>query len=214
MIQKSIGILLQAIPYLDKWRIYKVFTENAGLITLMSKRDVLFPFCIAEWIYRKKQSEIFSLLEGSLIDDLFALRKSYIALQTAGRIAQDLLHTQLPSKSAPALYHLAHKALQKIITFQTPWILAECFRMKLLIHEGLLSLAEECAHCHEQATALLQGESVCLKHASHSAVLFSQGEWDDLHTLAFSRKFSVLERVDFSSSLGVKIDSVFNERTD
>ena len=98
---KSHGILLQAIPYLGKGRIFKILTEEDGLITLIAKKPslaLISPFCIAEWVYQKRQRDIFTLTEYSLLDALLGLRQSYEALSTAGSMAQDLLQTQLPGK--------------------------------------------------------------------------------------------------------------------
>lgn len=208
---KNQGILLQSVSYLGTTRILKVFTEESGLITLMAKKAptaLVSPFCIAEWVYRKKQSEIFSLIDGALIDGLLALRQSYAALIAAGRVAQDILKTQLPGKSAPNLYRLAASYFKKIGTFKTPETLALSFRLKLLLHEGLLALQEECAHCMNEATGLSQGESVCQKHAMPGSVEFSIPEWRTLHQLAFSRSFALLEQTSHSAPLENKIASL------
>jgi DNA repair protein RecO len=213
---KSQGILLLAIPYLGKGRILKVFTEDAGLITLVSKKPslaVFSPFCIAEWIYQKKQSEIFTLLEGSLIDGLLSLRQSYATLTAAGSMAQDLLRTQLPAKSAPGLYHLLSSYFKKTFSFECPAILAASFRMKLLLHEGLLALQTNCIHCDLPATSLMQGESVCPAHSSPSAIGFSISEWQILHCLTFAKQFSLLQQIDCPPSLNEKLTALFEERT-
>ncbi|HSX38963.1 MAG TPA: DNA repair protein RecO [Chlamydiales bacterium] len=209
---KNHGVLLHAIPYLGKGCIFKVFTKEAGLITLMSKKQLLSPFCIAEWVYQKKKSEIFNLLEGSIIDGLIELRQSYTSIRAAGSIARDLLRTQLPSKCSPALYDLFCSFLKKITVFKNPFILAECFRLKLLIHEGLLALATKCIYCSEEPTFLSQGESVCPKHASLNSILFSREEWLILYCLTFSRKFSLLATLDLPPSLEEKIALLFEEQ--
>jgi len=207
---KSQGILLQAIPYLGKSRILKVFTEDFGLISMMAKKPTpAAPFCIAEWVYRKKQSEIFALLESSLTDNLLTLRESYAALRAAGSIAHDLIRTQMPGKNAPNLYRLLTSYFQKIPNFRNPEILAASFRLKLLLHEGLLALQPHCARCRREASLLDQGESVCPEHATPGSIAFSIPEWSGLHALAFSRRFSSLEELAPSPSLDNKIFSLF-----
>ena len=215
MQMKSQGILLHAIPYLGKGRIFKVFTADAGLITLMAKKPSLSlfsPFCIAEWVYQKKRSDLFLLVEGSLLDSLDHLRHSYAAITAAGSIAQDLLRSQLAAKSAPDLYSLLSSYLKKILTFQSPSVLAASFRLKLLIHEGLLTLQAQCADCGREATSLKQGEGVCSQHASPISIPFSSPEWQTLHCLAFARQFSLLQQIDCPPSLYEKITLLFEER--
>jgi DNA repair protein RecO len=213
---KSQGILLQAIPFLGKGRIFKVFAEDAGLITLMAKKPTLAqfsPFCIAEWIYRKKQSEMVALRDASLIDSLLELRQSYGALTAAGSMAKDLLRTQLPERPSPGLYSLLASYLKKTALFEHPGVLAASFRMKLLLHEGLLALQEGCAHCSREANSLAQGESVCLAHTSPFAIGFSSSEWQILLRLAFARQFSLLQEIDGPPELFEKIATLFEERT-
>lgn len=212
---KSQGILLQTIPYLGKGRILKIFTEEAGLITLMAKKPshALFsPFCIAEWVYRKRNTDIHPLIEGSLIDSFLNLRQSYATLLAAGSMAQDLLRTQLPAKNSPALYILLGSYFKKIPIFERPAVLASSFKLKLLLHEGLLALQTGCAHCNREATSLLQGESVCSSHAMPFAIGFSISEWQIIHTLAFARQFSLLQQIDCPPSLHEKITVLFEER--
>jgi DNA repair protein RecO len=213
---KSQGILLQVIPFLGKGRVFKVFMNDAGLITLMAKKPshALFsPFCIAEWIYRKKQSEMVALTEGSLIDSLLDLRQSYAALTAAGSMAKDLLRTQLPEKPSPGLYSLLSSYFKKIVVFEHPSVLAASFRVKLLLHEGLLALQTICAHCDQEASFLAQGESVCPAHISPFAIGFSPAEWQILHRLAFARQFSLLQEIDGAPALNEKISALFEERT-
>jgi DNA repair protein RecO len=213
-IKKTHGILLQALPYLGNGRILKVFSETEGLITLMAKNKPALssPFCIAEWVYRKGQSEIFTLTDGSLLDGLSELRNSYASLTAAGSMAQDLLKTQMAAKHSPHLYNLLATYLKKSSTFKNPSILALSFRLKLLLHEGLLNLTSGCTHCGESASHLSQGESVCPTHATPGAFPFSSPEWECLLCLALSRKFSLLEEVECPPHLNEKIEKLFEER--
>lgn len=194
----------------------KIFTEEAGLITLMARKPshALFsPFCIAEWVYRKKSTDIYPLIEGSLIDNFLNLRQSYASLLAAGSMAQDLLRTQLPAKNSPRLYILLGSYFKKVPSFECPAVLASSFRLKLLLHEGLLALQTSCAHCGLEANSLLQGESVCSGHSLPFAIGFSISEWQIIHTLAFAKQFSLLQQIDCPPSLYEKITALFEERT-
>lgn len=217
MEEKSLGLLLQVIPYLGRERILKVFTQEGGLITLMSKKPThssLIPFCIAEWVYKKRSGDIYPLIDGSLFDPLLSLRQSYTTLTTAGSIAQDLLRSQLPAKGARELYSLLCSYFGRLSTFENPSILAASFRLKLLLHEGLLALRSSCTMCHEEASVLAQGESLCEAHAPLIALFFSKNEWQTLHQLTFAKRFSLLQRVELSPSLAEKISILLDERLD
>lgn len=159
--EKTQGLLLQSIPYLGKKKILKVLTPQ-GLLTLMAKSTSLTPFCIAEWVYRKTQKEIFSLVDSTLLDPLLHLRESYSLLSTAGSMAQALLRTQLPNKPAP--FALACAYLKKLPL--NPPILSASFTLKLLLHEGLLS--------------------------SEADPFFTPVEWEQAASLAFATQFSAL----------------------
>ncbi len=215
MEEKIQGVCLQAIPYLGKSRILKLFTQEAGFLTLMSKKSslaALSPFCIAECVYKKRQSEIYTLIDGSILDSLLGLRQSYPTLTAAGAIAQDLLRSQLPGKAAPGLYDLLCSYFIKLPQFENPAILSASFRLKLLLHEGLLALEDECARCSSQASMLTQGESVCRSHASLPSFAFDKEEWQTICHLTFTRQFSLLQKIDLSSSLQKTIDALFEER--
>lgn len=175
--EKTSGLLLQSIPYLGQKKIFKVLTPH-GLITLMT-RSPLTPFAIAEFVYRKTQKEIHTLLDSTLIDPLLDLRQSYTILTAAGSIAQDLLRTQLPSKPAP--YTLACAYLKKLPL--NPPILVTSFRLKLLLHEGLLSEPDPA---------------------------FSPTEWEQIAPLAFARTFSEMQEI--KNAPIEKVRALFEER--
>ncbi|MES2274211.1 MAG: DNA repair protein RecO [Chlamydiota bacterium] len=212
--EMSQGVLLQTIPYLGRQKILKVFMPEEGLVTLIAKSAnpswtaFTTPFCIAEWVYKKGQKEIHTLKDGSLIDGLLELRQTYPILTQAGLMAQDLLRSQLPAKSAKNLYDLFCAYLKKLTFFSEPEILTASFRLKLLLHEGLLSLQNECCLCQAPASHLFQGESYCLKDASFLGITFTADEWNQLCLLAFGRQFS-----HFPQSGPVdKIENLFQER--
>jgi len=171
MEEKTPGVLLQAIPYLGQQKILKVFTPEHGLISLMSKSAknpaLTTPFCIAEWVYRKSQKEIHALKEATLLDSLLELRQSYALLTAAGAMVQDLLRSQFPGRSAQSLYDLFCAYLKKLPAFAKPEILAASFRLKLLLHEGLLATEQE--------------------------PTFTVEEWEQASLLAFSRQFSAIQ---------------------
>ena len=141
--ERTDGLLLHSIPYLGQQRILKVLTPETGLLSFLAKKSIVpiftTPFVYAEWIYEKNNREIYPLRDASLLDELSGLKQNYPHLSAAGKIAQDLLRTQLPNKSCPELFALALACLRKLPLFQEPEILLAMFRLKLLSLEGLLS---------------------------------------------------------------------------
>ena len=131
--EKTQGLLLHSIPYLGSKNILKVFTPHFGLLTLIGKENHS-PFCIAEWIFKKSQKEIYSIQESALLDPLLSLRQTFETISIAGKLAQDLLRTQLPNKHGP--YDLACAYLRKL--HLRPQMLLASFRLKLLTFEGLM----------------------------------------------------------------------------
>lgn len=177
---KTPGLLLQSIPYLGQKKILKVLTPEHGLIAFFAKTTQLTPFCLAEWVYLKSHKEIHPLQDSTLLDPLLELRQDYNTLAAAGAIAQDLLRTQLPGKKAP--FALACAYFKKLPL--NPQILAASFRLKLLLHEGLLSPEPE--------------------------PTFTSAEWEQVALLAFARQFSLIQ--ELTAAPYEKIRALFEER--
>lgn len=178
----TIGLLLQQYPYLGKKKILKIFTPEHGLISLFAQKTALTPFALAEWVYRKSTKEIHSLQEETLIDPLLHLRENYSFLSAAGSIAQDLLRTQMPGKKATELFDLALFYMKKLPL--SPELIAASFRLKLLLHEGMLSSDPEPS--------------------------FTPEEWTQVYTLAFSRNLTAIQSV--LAPPHAKIQLLFDER--
>src|SRR3990167_5842046 len=185
--EKTEGICLQETPYLEKGKILKVFTKESGLLSVMEKRKAshLTPFCLGEWVLRKGRSEIYTLIEGSLLDPFLHLRNSYETLVRAGQLTQDLLRSQLPGKSAPSLYLLFLSYLKKLGQFQNPALLSTSFQLKLLLHEGLFLLEPQ------------------------SFPQFSLQDWEVIFPLCYAPTFTELSRIPLSPSLEEKINAFF-----
>lgn len=179
---KTVGLLLQSVPYLGKKKILKVFTKDHGLLSFFVNETKLTPFCLGEWIYRKTEKEMHSLKEANLLDPLEALRGSYETLLAAGAIAKDLLTTQMPNKKSDDLFDLTYLYLKKLP--QNPESLRASFRLKLLLHEGLLD------------------------HDPHPQ--FTKEEWDQVEILAFGRSIQSMQSI--KSAPHAKIDALFAEK--
>ena len=213
--ERAPGLLLQAIPYLGQKKILKVFTPHLGVISLITKKKqesaLLTPFCLAEWVYRKGRNDLYLLLDGSISEGLLGLRKTYETLSSAGLIAKDLIHRQMPGAFSAELFALTSLIFQKMGSFEHPEVLVALFRLKWLQHEGLLSLSN-CSLCELEAISLHEGESYCALHGKNARWLFTKEEWAQLRELYTARTFSHLKNLKPLASLYPKIGLLFEER--
>lgn len=173
------GIVLRTTPFKENHRIITLFTPTAGLISFMAKRVktpeklvLLSPFSQIEAIYRKKLSDLYYFKDGSLIADNLFLREKWDYLDIAGKMAQIVLHSQLPGKPAPLLYALFIACLKQLPYFEEPAGLLLLFYLKLLSHEGILSLEERAAF----------------------PISVSSSQWDVMMELAQNRSFQSLQK--------------------
>ena len=189
--EKTEGIVLRAFPYRENERILTVFTQDAGLISLIVKRisssllSLTSPFCRSEFLYRKGNTDLFRFLDGTPIDYHFFLRDKLSYLDTASALAQAILSSQLPLKPAPALYALLLSYLKHLPHFANPAPLVCSFYLKTLLHEGHFSL----------------------EHAP-----FSQGEQQLVHGLILCKQFQELQKQEIPPALAEKIHALFKEK--
>lgn len=211
--EKTEGILLQSIPYLGREKILKVLSKENGLVSLIAKNrshlPFTNPFLIAEWVYKKRNGAIHSLKDVSLMKDLSDLRLNFSILSHAGQMAQDILISQLPEKKGSGPYALSASYLCKLGSSSSPEALGASFRLKLLMHDGLLGLQNGCMQCGQTACYLENGESVCKTHSLVSSISFKNDEWETLHHLTFARQFSIIENARPSLQMQEKIKKMF-----
>ena len=171
------GIVLRSTLYKETHRIITLFTSEAGLISLMVKgvktperMALLTPFSQIEVFFRKKLSDLYLLKDGSLIAGNLFLREKWDYLETAGKMGQMILHSQMPGKPAPLLYALFLACLKQLPKFEEPAPLLLLFYLKLLTHEGILSLDDRSAF----------------------PIPLSSEEWDMMMDIAQSKSFKGL----------------------
>ena len=175
------GILLKSIKHLGQKKILKVFTKDHGLLSFFSSSTKLAPFSLAEWTFRETEKELISLKEGTLLDPLLDLKESYETLSFAGTMAKDLLTTQMPHKKSEDLFQLTYLYLKKLPL--NPEGFLASFKLKLLLHEGLLP------------------------HTIPAR--FTPEEWTQIELLGFSRSFKTIEKARGVPL--AKIQSFFDE---
>lgn len=218
---QSEGIVLRSLDYKERQRIVTVFTPDAGLISIifpyLSRRaprllTLSSPFCLAEFIYQKGKSDLFKFKDGTILDDMHALRLSFEHLQTAGELAQAILHSQMPGKPSPLLYALFSAYMKQVSHFESPSMLTASFYLKVLKHEGLIALSRYCTVCdNAPARHLYRGECFCTHHAPDGALVLSEKEMENLGELLSAQRFEYLKNLTANRDLTVKLSAYFRE---
>lgn len=145
--ESATGIVLNGHPYGDYGLLAVVFTENHGLLKFAlpyqraskNKWQGLFqPLQEVELQFASTLKEVETVKNASLLSSNLQLRNSFETLEAASLMAQALIKTQVPGEASPALYALFKRYLSLLPEAPHPKMLLTSFRMKLLMHEGLL----------------------------------------------------------------------------
>lgn len=220
--EKTEGIVLRSFPYQDKHRIITVFTDCYGILQFIikgvsakrtDKLALSSPFCQGEYVFLRGKSSLIQFVDGSILSEHLQLRTKIQHIQAAADLVHTILHSQMPHKPAPKVYHFFYKCLRAIPLFKDTAPLTNSFCIKLLKQEGVLSLQPFCSQCTKTATALYQGESYCSFHMPELAYKFSQEDWNTLLILSYATTFSQLQSLMLSKDLVQKIKQIFQEKT-
>lgn len=216
--EKTEGIVLRAQDYKERHRIITLFTPE-GLLSLIvrgiSRKNTRLlslttPFCHGEYLFRRERSELLPFRDGNPIDEHLILRQSLKSLQAAGALASAILSSQMPGKPSPALYLLYKLYHRQVPHFPDPDVLVASFYLKLLKHEGLLTLTSHCVECDSApARHISQGESYCPTHDPLQAQRFSLTEWETLLFLDNAQHFSSLRPLNLPPQFLSKVHTLF-----
>jgi len=138
------AIILRMVPYGDRKNILTLFSKDAGLLSAVSyislkKKGFLSPLCRCDFLFLKKNSELYQLKEAAPMDLYSDLRSDFKKLNCAGFWLGTLLRSQLPSKPSPMLYKLLICYLDELKENPHVESLKMSFLLKLVKHEGLYS---------------------------------------------------------------------------
>ncbi|WP_316358643.1 DNA repair protein RecO [Candidatus Neptunichlamydia sp. REUL1] len=213
------GVVLRATPYRENDRILTVLTPDRGVISLYVRRlsksqpailNLTTPLCRAEFVFKKGKTDLYRFLDGTIINLHLPLRRSYRHLEVAGKILQAILKTQMPGKDSYSLYLLLISFLKKLPEAVEPETFWATFQLKLLKHEGLLEIAENCLLCSSApAMQILDGESRCSQCGGALGFPFKNEEWRILRNLFDTRSFDSLLALKLSPYLTSGIDACF-----
>lgn len=219
--EKTEGIVLRSQDYKERHRIITLYTPQ-GLLSLIvrgiSRKNARLlsltsPFSYGEYHYRRGNSDLLSFRDGAVLDDHLALRQNLKSLQIAGALANAILTSQMAGKPSPALFVLYKSYHKQVSHFDSPEVLLASFYLKVLKHEGLISITAHCAACESPSPLHLhEGESFCSQHAVAKGFSFTTSEWDLLLSLDNALQFSTLRNLVLPPLLSQKINTLFHSR--
>lgn len=215
------GIILKTIPFRDYDLILVIFTAQAGLIKVFCKgarskkrgiEGVCNPLTGVEVIYVEGKGELFSCHEISLRESYRQLRESFSAIEAACELLRAIEVSQLVGKSVPRLYESLVRYLKKIQTTPVPWGLVSSFYLKILFHEGLLSIPFNCAVCGENIFDTCfeyNSEWFCSNHCSQKGTSWDFYELKMLYELVSSLRLDLICSLDIPESFKNKVEKLF-----
>ena len=215
------GIILHAFSFQDFDQILTVFTSEGihkflvkGAFSRKNGKGTLTaPLSHAEFVFRPGKGDLLSCREISMLNQHLNLRQNLELLESSFDLIDAIYRSQMPNKPAPALYKLLVAYLEKIPLLKPPQLLSVSFRLKVLNHEGLLSLASQCGHCNKPLHThyLYGGESFCSQHALPTSLEFSKEEISLLKNLAYAQTFTQLAALSLPLHLPHKVKLLFKE---
>ena len=137
------GLILETLDYREKEKILRVYTRENGKLSLIIKKKsgnhlLLEPLSETEFIFKRHQGTLHPVKDASLINPRFHLRKNLSTLQSAGKLLQIILRSQLEEIPSPLLYQLLISYLDHLAESPNLPLLIASFQLKLLKHEGFI----------------------------------------------------------------------------
>ena len=215
--EKTEGITLKSIEFREYQRIITVMTKDMGLISLIVSRlgsknyrliNLTSPLTCGEFVFKTRKSDLWRFLDGSILHAHAPIRQELSRLNAAQSMLKRILDTQLPHKPAPALYLLLKSFLARLQTTNAPDTLQIAFTLKLLRHEGLLSIKTRCGTCNaENAYCFHSGDNFCAACAPPFSTALTSEEWQQMIHLLACKSFDSLENLSCNFS---KLQAICN----
>jgi DNA repair protein RecO len=196
---KCMGIVLKSYAFKETERIIHLFTEEQGIIHLIVKRlspkqtakiNLTTPLCFGEYVYRKGKSDLYTLIDGTILNLHLPLRQSLQTLMIGAKMLETIHSSQFPENPTPRLYHLLLAYLKKLsLAPETMWT---SFQLKFLKHEGHISYIKPYIH------------------SSEGSLEISSEDWPYFLLLLEGRDFSTLTSFSPPSTLQKQIETLFS----
>ena len=215
------AIVLHTIPFQDSHQIATLFTREMGLCKAIGSfsrlpKNALFgslsPLNHIEVLFRPSKSDLLKIESVSLLNAYTPIRKDYDLLQNACGMLNALIKFQFPHKSAPILFELLKSYLSLIIDSKSKEAILASFQLKLLRHEGLLSVTDQCKMCGAtpKEISIEEGETICAEHKSLEKRL-SEEETAYFYALSLATSIKLLKEIEIPATLPPKVAILFNE---
>ncbi len=220
MLNNTSGIVLKNYPFKENYRFVLVFTKDLGLLKFMIKGlgikksrliTLTSPLTHIEFSYTPARTgDLHFFNDISLINAFDKLKTEYTLLEGAGKMLRALIDSQMPAVPAPKLFDLFCMYLNRLNSDAEMRAISMSFYLKILLHEGLLSLDEMCSNCSgNRPSTFWQQQPVCQACAPQSVLSFSEPEWQAMSSLATVKKFSDFSAIHIPPNLEEKIRDFF-----
>lgn len=218
--QHTEGVILQVIPFQENDRILTFFSPDQGIGKLLMKgaqrsrnRAAFAPLTKGDFVYKSNGSELLLCQEATPIEQYLPLRESLERIEAACDLLHAIQKSQMPGKPAPELYALLVRYLEAMTAGKDCLLLVASFRLKVLKHEGLLRIHEECTTCQQplKGQYISNGEGYCPQHVPPQALFLEENEVLQMAHLAFCRSMTELLKAGSSPTFANKIKSLFEE---
>lgn len=215
------AIVLHTIPFQDSHQISTLFTREMGLCKAIGSfsrlpKNALFgclsPLNHIEVIFRPSKSDLFKIESASILNPYTPIRKNYDLLHQACGMLTCLTKFQFPHKPAPILFELLKSYLSLMVDAKSPEAILASFQLKLLRHEGLISVTDQCRICgaEPKEISIEEGRTVCASHTTHEKRL-SEEETAYFYALSLATSIKLLKEIEVPATLPSKVAIIFEE---
>lgn len=218
MLLSDEAIVLKSSPFQETHQMVTLFTQEHGLFRALgtysrSSKSALFgmltPLNQIEVVFRPTRGSLVKVQSASLINAHTPLRSSYERLDHACKMLNCVSNSQFPNKPTPELYQLLRGYLGIMAEAQSPEAILASLQLKLLRHEGLLSVTNKCPLCgnEPEEIAFDEGKTVCASHFTSGHL--NQEETSYFYALALATSTKLLKEIEPPESLLPKVTSLF-----
>ena len=215
------AIVLHTIPFQDSHQISTLFTREMGLCKAIGSfsrlpKNALFgsltPLNHIEVIFRPSKSDLLKIASASILNAYSSIRTDYDLLHQACGMLNALMKFQFPHKPAPILFELLKSYLSMIPDAKSPEAILASFQLKLLRHEGLLSVTDQCRACGAtpKEISIEDGRTICATHTSLEKRL-SEEETAYFYALSLATSVKLLKEIEVPATLPPKVAILFEE---
>lgn len=196
-----LGIVLDTLPFRDKDLIVTLLTAEGLVKFFYRRRQIISPLIEGEFLLTKGRGDLYRFSDMTILDQHTRLRERLENLEAAGLMIRAVLRSQDPDRECPGIFLLFRKLLNELPESKDPMQLAHLFLLKVLIHEGLLQLDEQCSMCKTPPTYRFGGERFCATHAPRGALELTQDEEKSLVHLAKLRSLKEMASAPYITTL-------------